>query len=390
LKGRRRVGGRIAAGLALAVMMASPALAQYDDEPLPAWYLGPLAGYAFADGDRGARDGMNLHLVAGRVIYDALAIELNAFGTRLDSEFAGGPDTDLTGAGLDLALGLPAGGHPVFLLGAGAVQHDVGGESKTQTFGNLGLGYYLPFSFGGELWRLEVRYHLVTGEHPALPGEDLVEDVRVNFGVLFGFGGEGPAQAPAAAPAPAESRPPPPEPQAAPEAAPEPAPEPPAEPAVAPAPPLAPVATDADGDGVADADDACPGTAPGTNVDARGCLDPESVVVRSAYFPSSSSSLTATAYVLLREVAAALKADPSMRLEVEGHSDMSGPADRNLPLSQQRAEVVRRFLIDLGIDPARLVARGYGETRPVNDNKTLEKRAYNRRVQFRRLEGPAP
>jgi OOP family OmpA-OmpF porin len=47
---------------------------------------------------------------------------------------------------------------------------------------------------------------------------------------------------------------------------------------------------------------------------------------------------------------------------------------------------VKAYLVELGVDPARLVAQGYGETRPVNDNKTLEKRAYNRRVQFRRLD----
>ena len=355
-------------------MTPGPALAQYDDEPLPVWYAGPFVGYTFADGDRGARDGANLHLVAGRVLYDAFAIEVNAFATQLDSDVAGGPDADLTGAGADLALGLPSAGHPVFLLGAGAVQHDIGGEKKTQAFGDLGLGVYLPFSIAGELWRLEARYHLLLGEHPALPGENLVEDVRVNLGVLFAFGRE------EIAPEPAESMPPPP--AEPPPAAPEPAPAA-VEPPVTPA---APADLDADDDGVADAADACPDTTPGTRVDAKGCVIPEEVVLRSAYFGSSSSNLTAIAYTVLRDVAAAMKADPRMRLEVEGHSDMSGPAVKNLPLSQERAEVVRAFLVELGVDPDRLVARGYGETRPVNDNKTLEKRAYNRRVQFRRLE----
>jgi OOP family OmpA-OmpF porin len=56
-------------------------------------------------------------------------------------------------------------------------------------------------------------------------------------------------------------------------------------------------------------------------------------------------------------------------------------------LSQQRADIVRAALIEFGVDPARLVAKGYGAWRPVNDNATLEQRAYNRRVQFRRLEG---
>ena len=358
------------AGLALALCAASPALAQYDDEPLPTWYAGPMLGYAFADNDRNAKDGINFGIVAGRVVYDAFAVELSAFGTTFDAD-VGGADADLLGAGVDLALGLPAAGHPVFLLGAGMVQHDIGGESETQTFGDLGLGYYLPLSIGGELWRLEARYHLVTGEHPALPGEDLVEDLRLNLGVFWAFGREEPAPAPKP-----ESQPPPPAPQ----------PEPPVAVVPPPVAPVAPVDTDADDDGVPDAADACPGTAQGTAVDARGCVVVEDVVLGSAYFGSSSSNLTAIAYVVLRDVAAALKADPAMRLEIEGHTDMSGPAVKNLPLSQQRADIVKAFLVELGVDPARLVAQGYGETRPVNDNKTLEKRAYNRRVQFRRLD----
>jgi OOP family OmpA-OmpF porin len=350
---------------------AGTASAQYDDEPLPNWYAGPFVGYALSDGDRNAKDGINFHLVAGRVIYDAFAVEANLFQTSFDADMAGGADTDMLGGGVDLALGLPSRGHPVFLLGAGAVQHDIGGEKKTSTYGDLGLGYYLPFGFGDELWRIEARYHLLMGEHPGLPGEDMVEDVRLNLGVLFTFGGEDAPREPEPTP---ESTPPAPVEQPVAPAAPAPA-------------PLAPVVADADGDGVPDDDDRCPGTAAGSTVDAKGCVEPEKIVLRSAYFGSSSANLTATAYAVLRDVAASMKADPAMRLEVEGHADTSGSAATNVPLSQQRADIVRAALIEFGVDPARLVAKGYGAYRPVNDNATLEQRAYNRRVQFRRLEG---
>jgi OOP family OmpA-OmpF porin len=104
------------------------------------------------------------------------------------------------------------------------------------------------------------------------------------------------------------------------------------------------------------------------------------------YFPSNSTSLTADGYEQLRAVAAALQADPQLRLEVEGHSDTSAAARTNEPLAQQRADVAREFLVALGIAPERLVAKGYGAWRPVNDNATLEQRAANRRVQFRRLD----
>lgn len=388
--------------------MTGTALAQYEDETLPAWYAGPFAGYLFADPDRGADDALNLHLVGGYVLYDAVAIEANFFANTLDPSLAGGPKTDLLGGGVDLALGVTAQGYPVFLLGAGIVQQDIGGEGKSQPFLNLGLGVYLPFSFGRELWRLEGRYHMTSGEHPALPQEDVLDDVRLNLGVLFTFGGE------EAQPAPAESQPPPPEsvppapapanvdtdadddgvddaadqcPGTAPNAAVGPdgcemkaaaQPEP---------PPPAPVDTDADDDGVDDANDRCPGTAPGTAVGPNGCVVVEDITMRSAYFGSDSASLTARAYELLRDVAAAMQAEPAMRVEIEGHSDTSGAAPRNVPLSQRRADVVRAFLVSLGVAPERLVAKGYGAYRPVNDNSTLELRAANRRVQFRRLDG---
>ncbi|MGH6960994.1 MAG: hypothetical protein ACREE7_10960, partial [Dongiaceae bacterium] len=251
-----------------------------------------MLGSAFADGDRNARDGLNLHFVAGRVIHDALAVEVNAFATQLDADVAGGPDTDLMGAGANLALGLPVGGHPVFLLGVGAVQQDIGGEKKTATFGDLGVGVYLPFTFGGELWRLDARYHAVMTDHPALPDEDTVEDIRVNLGVFFAFGREEPAPAP---PPQEESVPPPLEPA--------PAVEPAVPPLIVPARVAPePADTDADDDGVADASDACPGTTRGTKVDAKGCVIPEQLVLRAAYFGSNSASLTAKAYELLHQV----------------------------------------------------------------------------------------
>jgi OOP family OmpA-OmpF porin len=389
LKAWIRAARSVGTCLALSFLTAAPALAQYDDDPLPTWYVGPFAGYTFADPDRVSKDGLNFHLIAGRSLYPGIALELNAFATPLDSEVAGGPDTDLMGGGVDLALGETAAGTPIFLLGLGAVQQDIGGQSKTNTFGNLGMGVYLPFSFGGELWRLEGRYHVVLGEHPALPGEDVLDDFRINLGALLTFGGEEPP--------PAESVPPPP----------------------AESVPVPPADTDLDDDGIEDAADQCPGTPPGVPVDPSGCepkaaeppveepkAEPvtppapavmpapapapvapvEDIATRAVYFGSESSSLTAKGYELLRDVAAAMQADPQMRVEIEGHADTSGSAAQNVPLARERAEVVRDFLVNLGVDASRLVIKAYGAYRPVNDNATIERRATNRRVTFRRLD----
>src|SRR5690349_20165077 len=287
--------GAFLACLALS-LAAETASAQYDDEPLPTWYVGPMIGYGFADADRQAKDGLNFHFVAGRVIHEAFAIELNAFATSFDADVAGGPDTDLMGAGANFALGLAAQGHPEFLLCAGAVQQDIGGEKTTSTYGDLGLGVYLPFAIGTELWRLEARYHAVMTDHPALPNEDIVEDVRINLGVFFTFGREEPAEQPPAQEEKFDT-------DSDVDGVPDSADQCPGTAAGVSvdsagcelaAPLLAPA--DADGDGVSDANDACPGTTQGTRVDAKGCVIPEKVVLRAAYFGSSSASLTAKGY----------------------------------------------------------------------------------------------
>ena len=108
-------------------------------------------------------------------------------------------------------------------------------------------------------------------------------------------------------------------------------------------------------------------------------------LAQKAYFGSSSASLTSDAYAILRDVAAAMKADPALKLEVQGHADTSAAASTNVPLAMERAEVAREFLVNLGIAPERLVAKGYGAYAPINDNQTLERRSWNRRVEFKRL-----
>ena len=84
-------------------------------------------------------------------------------------------------------------------------------------------------------------------------------------------------------------------------------------------------------------------------------------------------------------MADSLIAWPEVRVEVGGHTDSSGSAELNRNLSQQRAESVRQYLIDRGVDPAQVTAVGYGEDYPRDDNSTREGRANNRRVELKRL-----
>jgi outer membrane protein OmpA-like peptidoglycan-associated protein len=73
--------------------------------------------------------------------------------------------------------------------------------------------------------------------------------------------------------------------------------------------------------------------------------------------------------------------NPTLRIEVGGHTDNAGSDADNLKLSDQRANAVRDFLVKKGIEAARITAKGYGETQPMATNDTEEGRALNRRTE---------
>jgi OOP family OmpA-OmpF porin len=143
-----------------------------------------------------------------------------------------------------------------------------------------------------------------------------------------------------------------------------------ATPDVAAAPP------DLDGDGVIDARDACPGTPRGAPVDARGCW-----VVKGLQFAHDSSAIDAKGEAALDEVATVLKKNPSLRVQLDGHTDSNGTDVYNQALSQRRADAARKYLASHGIDADRLSARGFGESQPETSNDTAEGRATNRRTE---------
>jgi peptidoglycan-binding protein ArfA len=91
--------------------------------------------------------------------------------------------------------------------------------------------------------------------------------------------------------------------------------------------------------------------------------------------------LLPTSRPVLNSLARTLRTQPALRLEIAGHTDNVGDVALNLRLSEQRARVVRQYLMQQGIDSGRLVARGYGGTRPVADNRNVQQRARNRRVE---------
>jgi outer membrane protein OmpA-like peptidoglycan-associated protein len=151
---------------------------------------------------------------------------------------------------------------------------------------------------------------------------------------------------------------------------------------------------DNDRDGVVDTQDRCPLEAETINgaVDADGCPDKgdslvvierEQVIIKGVIrFKLGSATLERSALPLLQQVASKLKAASTISLEIAGHTDDTGNAVTNIRLSKKRAEAIRSVLVKAGVAAQRLVAQGYGPTRPKASNSSAAGREQNRRVEF--------
>ena len=111
------------------------------------------------------------------------------------------------------------------------------------------------------------------------------------------------------------------------------------------------------------------------------------IITHGILFDVNSAKIKGESYKTLQEIGQLLQDDPKLRLSIEGHTDSDGTDEHNLTLSQDRANSVRDYLVSTyKIDAARLEAKGWGESKPIDSNETAEGKANNRRVELIKLQ----
>jgi outer membrane protein OmpA-like peptidoglycan-associated protein len=109
------------------------------------------------------------------------------------------------------------------------------------------------------------------------------------------------------------------------------------------------------------------------------------ITLRGIYFDTGMATIRPESYPVLDDAVRVLQANPTVVVEIAGHTDSVGSDSYNMGLSDARANSVRTYLISRGIQATRLIARGYGESMPIASNGTREGRQMNRRIEFRVL-----
>lgn len=321
---------------AAVIALATSAIAHGADEP-PLSYQGALGTLGAPDKGRtgGTGQATGLELIYGIPRADsAWGYELNAFGAILETGNDSGTDYYRWGLGGDVRYNLAPRWHvvPFALAGLNLAYNDVQPNvlDSVSWGANLGFGAVSQRIFA-DRFRLRGEVRATYDDY-----ESGFVDYLVGFGVEFAL----------------------------------------ARPAVMPPPTVierievVPAA-------------ACTMADPSMPADSHGCKIDEVTRLDGVTFEFDQARLRPDAITILADVADTLRRNPTLEVEIGGHTDNLGSDEYNLELSQRRADAVRQALVDKGIDGARITAVGYGETQPVASNETEDGREYNRRVEMR-------
>ncbi|MGR9087140.1 MAG: OmpA family protein [Gammaproteobacteria bacterium] len=138
---------------------------------------------------------------------------------------------------------------------------------------------------------------------------------------------------------------------------------------------------DSDGDGVNDCNDKCPDTPKGAHVDQTGCW-----IYRGVLFDTDKAVIKPEFVPMLNNAVDVMSINPGLTVKIEGHTDSRASEAYNQKLSERRANSVKQYLVEHGVEDGRMETIGYGETQPVDTNDTPEGRYNNRRVEFERTD----
>ena len=386
---------RIAAVTLLALACSGTVLA---DAQSGQKYFSPMIDYTAADSDRNADDDLNGFQLGFGFATDNWNTEFVYHSAELDLGL--GNELDLRSLGVDFQRVWQRREpfSPYLYLGAGVLEWDPGiADSETGLTYSGGAGFYLDLGSEEVALRVDWRHRF----DQATPGD--ADDDIFSVGLQIPFGRTKPVPQVVTEPADSDG-----------DGVTDDVDNCPGTPAGTRVDAYGcPLVIDSDGDGVADADDACPGTvrgakvgpdgceldgdndgivdrldecpdtAAGVQVDVKGCEIKAEIRLPGVNFETNSDRLLPGAERVLDDAAATLVRNPSIHVEVAGHTDSDGAADYNEGLSERRARTVRDYLAGKGVAMERMSVRGYGESQPVADNSTAAGKAENRRVVLR-------
>ena len=109
----------------------------------------------------------------------------------------------------------------------------------------------------------------------------------------------------------------------------------------------------------------------------------EALQLPNVQFYTDKSKLIPYSYASIAQLADYMITHDNLTVTIEGHTDSKGDDNHNMQLSQDRADEVKKALVGFGVDPSRITAVGYGETRPKASNDSQEGRSLNRRVDYK-------
>lgn len=354
------------------IFLAGSSLAEnnFDDR----WYITPNVSTVIPDSDKNASSALVYGMGFGKFISEKVSVDLELDKTTLDLKTGG----DLTQTSVGLLsryhFSEKMGFRPYLGLGLGLLRHNV--PSATKTTGTFAAGMNKDLTEKVKL-RTEVRYRLEDSDK-TVTGESSYGDYFFNAGLSVMLG-NAPAQTTKTT-------------------------------IVEQAPQL-----DSDGDGVSDANDRCPNTPEGTEVDSQGCAKvdgdddndgvansmdacpnskPGAVVgkdgcevqvvieLQGVHFDFDKSTLKPESIVILDAAVKTMGEHGTIMVEVAGHTDSIASEEYNQKLSERRAKVVYDYLVSKGVSADRMTWKGYGELQPIATNDTEEGRAQNRRTEL--------